>query len=74
MNYQKEVNHYLGVRFIKAPIYSEAEVKEKIGVSLIELRHLWIFSSKNYFKEAVKDLIKNGVKIDFNKANKQRGE
>jgi hypothetical protein len=70
MNLQKQVNFYLGVKFIKAPVYSDNEVKELIGISVIELRHLWIFSGRNCFKEAVDNLIHNGVKIDFKKANK----
>ena len=70
MNYAKEVNYYLGVNFFKAPIYSNEELKKIIGVNLSELRHLWLFSSKNHFKEAVEKLIHNGVKIDFEKANR----
>ena len=74
MNYAKEVNYYLGVNFFKAPIYSNEELKKIIGVNLSELRHLWLFSSKNHFKEAVEKLIHNDVKIDFEKANKIKGE
>ncbi len=70
MNYAKEVNYYLGVNFFKAPIYSNEELKKIIGVNLSELRHLWLFSSKNHFKEVVEKLIHNGVKIDFEKANR----
>jgi len=74
MNYAKEANYYLGAKYLKAPVYSEAQLKAKIGVSLIELKHLWIFSSKNRFKEAVENLIHNDVKIDFKKANKTKGD
>ena len=69
MNYKNEVNKYLQAKYIKSPIYSEKELKERIGVNLSELRHLWIFSAKNCFKEAVNELIHNDVKIDFEKAN-----
>jgi hypothetical protein len=72
MNLQKQVNFYLGVKYIKTPIYSDNEVKKLIGVSMSELRHLWIFSSRNYFKEAVDNLIHNNVKIDFKEANRVR--
>jgi hypothetical protein len=74
MNYKNQINGYLGVRFLKAPIYSDTEIRAKLGVSLMELKHLWIFSSKNYFKEAVDNLIHNNVKIDFDKANKTKEE
>jgi hypothetical protein len=72
MNYQREVNFYLGEKVIKEPIYSDTQVKNLLGVSLAELKHLWVFSSKNRFKEAVKEFIHSGVKIDFQKANKER--
>ena len=74
MNLQKQVNFYLGVKYIKTPIYSDSEVKKLIGVGISELRHLWVFSSRNRFKEAVDNLIHNGVKIDFNEANKLKKE
>ena len=74
MRLHKEANYYLGANFLKAPIYFNEELKKIIGVDLAELRHLWIFSSKNHFKEAVEKLIHNGVKIDFEKANKVKGE
>jgi len=69
MNYKNQVNRYLEAKFIKTPIYSNKELRELIGVNLSELRHLWLFSSKNHFKEAVEKLIHNDVKIDFEKAN-----
>ena len=69
MNYKNEANKYLQSKYIKSPIYSEKELKERIGVNLSELRHLWVFSAKNCFKEAVNELIHNDVKIDFEKAN-----
>ena len=74
MNYKNQVNRYLEAKFIKTPIYSDKELRELIGVNLSELRHLWLFSSKNHFKEAVEKLIHNGVKIDFEKANEIKGE
>ena len=72
MNYKNQVNRYLEAKFIKTPIYSDKELRKLIGVNLSELRHLWLFSSKNHFKKAVEKLIHNGVKIDFKKANKTR--
>ena len=69
MNLQRQANFYLGDKYIKSPIYSEKELKERIGVNLSELRHLWVFSAKNCFKEAVNELIHNDVKIDFKKTN-----
>ena len=72
MNYKNQVNRYLEAKFIKAPIHSNKELRELIGVNLSQLRHLYIFSSKNSFKEAVNELINNNVKIDFKKANKTR--
>ncbi len=74
MNLKNEVNKYLEAKYIKSPIYSEKELRELIGVNLSQLRHLWLFSSKNHFKEAVEKLIHNGVKIDFEKANEIKGE
>ena len=73
MNLRKIANRYLGAVVIKQPIYSEAQLKELIGVNLRELRHLWIFSSRNRFNEAVENLIHNDVKIDFKSANQQKG-
>jgi len=69
MNYKKQVNHYLGTEFIKKSIYSDNQIKALTGVNLSQLRHLWIFSSRNRFKEAVDNLIHNDVKIDFKKIN-----
>jgi hypothetical protein len=74
MSLKNEINRYLGAKFLKAPIYSDTEIRAKLGVSLMELRHLWIFSSRNRFKEAVDNLIHNNVKIDFDKANKTKEE
>ena len=74
MNLKNEANRYLEAKYIKSHIYSDKALKELIGVNLSELRHLWLFSSKNNFKEAVEKLIHNGVKIDFEKANKVKGE
>ena len=70
MNYTRTANFYLGERYIKSPVFSNQELKDLIGVDLAELRHLWVFSSRNHFKEAVESLIHNDVKIDFNEANK----
>jgi len=72
MNYKKQVNHYLGTEFIKKSIYSDNQIKALTGVNLSQLRHLWIFSSRNRFKEAVDNLIHNGVKIDFKKINEYK--
>jgi hypothetical protein len=72
MNYKNQINGYLGAKFLKAPIYSDTEIRAKLGVSLLELKHLWIFSSRNRFKEAVDNLIHKGEKIDFNKANQKK--
>jgi len=69
MNISKQVNHYLGVNYFNSPI-SEQTIKEELGISLTELKHLWIFSSKNYFKEAVKDFTEKDIKINFKTANK----
>jgi hypothetical protein len=74
MNYKKQVNYYLGAEFIKKSIYSDNQIKALTGVSLSKLRHLWIFSSRNCFKEAVDNLIHNDVKIDFKEANKLKEE
>ncbi|GAX87007.1 hypothetical protein LNAT_P0302 [Lebetimonas natsushimae] len=74
MSLKNEINRYLGAKFLQAPIYSDTEIRAKLGVSLLELKHLWIFSSRNYFKEAVDNLIHNNVKIDFEKANKTKEE
>jgi hypothetical protein len=74
MSYKTQINRYLGAKFLKAPIYSDTEIREKLGVGLLELKHLWIFSSRNRFKEAVDNLIHNNVKIDFDKANKTKEE
>jgi len=70
MKLNKIANFYLGAKYLTAPIHSEAELKHKTGVSLSELKHLWIFRSRNNFKSAVKELIHNNVKINFEKANK----
>ena len=70
MNYTRTANFYLGERYIKSPVFSNQELKDLIGVNLAELRHLWVFSSRNHFKEAVKNLIHNDVKIDFKTANR----
>jgi len=74
MNYKRRVNYYLGAKFIKKSIYSDNQIKVLIGVSLSKLKHLWIFSSRNRFKEAVDNLIHNGVKIDFKETNKPKEE
>lgn len=74
MSYKTQINGYLGAKFLKAPIYSDTEIRAKLGVSLMELKHLWIFSSRNRFKEAVDNLIHNNVKIDFDEANKTKEE
>jgi hypothetical protein len=74
MSYKTQINGYLGAKFLKAPIYSDTEIRAKLGVGLLELKHLWIFSSRNRFKEAVDNLIHNNVKIDFDEANKTKKE
>ena len=73
MNLKLIANRYLGKEVIKQPIHSEQQLKNIIGVNLSELRHLWIFSSRNKFKEAVEKFINKGVKIDFKLANQLKG-
>jgi hypothetical protein len=74
MSYKNQINGYLGAKFLKAPIYSDTEIRAKLGVSLLELKHLWIFSSKNHFREAVDYLIKRNIKINFKLANSPKNE
>jgi hypothetical protein len=74
MNYKRQVNYYLRAEFITGAIYSDNQIKAITGVNLSQLRHLWIFSSRNRFKEAVDNLIHNDMKIDFKEANKLKEE